>query len=94
MMSKVVFDKKIVAGIKQSKISPFQARRLKKAIVDINSSTIESLCKSGRVKKLHVQGQKDLYAYRVSGSDRIVFSATENQKVVHDIVNTNKIEIK
>lgn len=93
-MPKMVFNKGILSGIKKSRFSPLQARRLKKAIVDINSSSIESLCKSGRVKKLQNHGQKNLYSYRVSSSERILFSATGEQTIVHDIVNTNNIKMK
>lgn len=93
-MSKTVFDKEVVSGIKKSKMSPFRARRLKRAIINISSSNIENLCKSGRVKKLKIQGYEDLYAYRVSSSERIVFSLINGQKIIHDIVDTNKIEIK
>ena len=90
-MSTTLFKKNVAHKIKKTKVSPHQARRLQQAIIDIDEKPVEVLCKTGRAFKINVGEQKDLYAYRVGMSGRIIFSASDGKKIVHDIVDTDTI---
>lgn len=91
-MSSTLFKKNVTTKIKTSEVSPYKARRLKQAIIDIDSIPIETLCKSGRVLKLNISGQDNLYAYRVGSSTRIVFTTVDGKKIVQDIIDTDTIK--
>ena len=91
-MSSTFFNKSLTKKIKQSKVSPYKARHLKRAIVEIDTIPVDDLCKTGRAKKLKVAGQDNLYAYRLSSSDRILFSLIDGKKIVHDIVDTDSMK--
>lgn len=90
-MSTTLFKKNVATKIKKSKVSPYKARKLQQAIIDIDEKPVEVLCKTGRAFKLNVGAQKDLYAYRVGMSGRIIFSSADGKKIVHDIVDTDSM---
>lgn len=91
-MTDTLFEKSVLKKIKSSEVSPNTLKKLKKAVIDIDSKSIETLCKSGKAVKLQIEGQDHLYAYRVSNTSRIVFSAMHGKKLVHDIVDTDTMK--
>ena len=91
-MSSTLLNKNVTKKIKQSTVSPHQARTLKRAIIEIDTTPVEELCKTGRAAKLRVAGHNNLYAYRLSSSNRILFSQMGGKKIIHDIVNTNSMK--
>lgn len=91
-MSSTLFKKSLTKKIKKSKVSPYKARRLKRAIIEIDTIPVDDLCKTGRATKLKVAGQDNLYAYRLSSSGRILFSLIDGKKIVYDIVDTDSMK--
>lgn len=90
-MSKTLFNKNVTQKIKKTKVSRYKARKLQQAIIQIDQTPVEVLCKTGRAFKINAGSQKDLYAYRVGVTDRIIFTASDGKKIVHDIIDTDTI---
>ena len=93
-MATTLFKKSVTTKLQRAKVSPHKARRMKLAIKEIESLPIDTLCKSGKVTRINIKGQNNLYAYRVNSSDRIVFSTDNDHRIVQDIVDTNAMKIK
>ena len=68
--------------------SPGDAKQLESAIRDLQNKSIEELEKTGRVSRLNIPNQHNVYAYRVNSEERIVFVSNEEANVVADIVDT------
>jgi hypothetical protein len=90
-MEKTMVKKSIANKITTERVSSVRARQLKHAIRRLDRWPIDRLCRAGIVVKLKVTGQDNLYAYRLSGSSRMIFSLTEGKKMVLDIVDTDKL---
>lgn len=90
-MSKTLFNKNVAQKIKKTKVSRYKARKLQQAIIQLDQTPVDVLCKTGRAFKINTGSQTDLYAYRVGVADRIIFTASDGQKIVHDIIDTDTI---
>ena len=91
MAEKTMVPKTLVKEIKKTKTSPFTMRRIRLAINDINTSSIEALCKSGRVMKMNLPTQDSVYIYRAGVRERIVFSVKGKNKIVHDVITAHEL---
>ena len=86
MASKTLLKKGSAKGIRSSITSSAQAKRLARAILELQNYSITELQKRGKVRKLNVAGG-NVYTYRVGVSERIIFSPMEGKNIVHDIVD-------
>lgn len=84
-----IFKKGLSSKIKSSKVSPYKARRIKKAIMRFDSTYPDTLYNSIRVSKL--SSHHNLYSYKVDADVNIIFSVVDGTKVVHDIVDMKRM---
>lgn len=91
MAEKTMIPKSLVKEMKKTKNSPLTTRRIRLAIEDINTSTIDALCKSGRVRKIHVPTEDNVYIYRAGVRERIVFSVKDEVKIVQDVIMADEL---
>lgn len=94
-MAKTVLRKGAARSMQSTVTSASQAKRLSKAIKALQETPLNDLKRRGLVKKVHVTGRDDIYAYRVGLKERIVFSQVGGRNVIHDIVDfSNKRSTK
>lgn len=91
MAEKTMIPKTLVKEIKKTKTSPFTTRRIRLAINDINSSTIDALHKSGKVMKMNLPTVDNVYIYRAGVRERIVFSMKGKDKIIHDVITASEL---
>ena len=89
MAGQTLFRKGAAKCMKSSITSPKQAKRLAKAILELQNCSLNELQRKGKVRKLNV-ANSDIYVFRVGLSERIVFSQLEDKNIVHDIVDVKK----
>lgn len=87
MTNKALIDKSIVKQIKTSNISPIRARQISNALRTIDTSNIQTMTVTGKIKKLSVNSEFPVYMYRVNLKDRIIFSEIDNKRVIHKLIN-------
>lgn len=91
MAEKTMVPKTLVKEIKKTKISPLTTRRIRLAIEDINTTPIDALCKSGKVRKLNLQSEDNVYIYRAGVRERVVFSIKDKAKIVRDVITADEL---
>lgn len=91
MAEKTMIPKALVKEIKKTKTSPFTMRRIRLAINDINTSSVEDLCKSGRVMKMNLPTQDGAYIYRAGVRERVIFTVKGENKIVHDVITAHEL---
>lgn len=92
MAANTFFEKSVVSEIKNSNMNSIKAKRINRAIVNLDSSSLESLCRAGRVRKMNIKDKNNLYLYRINNRERIVFSVIDGKKVIHDIIDVDSIK--
>lgn len=85
-----VFKKGTAKDIRVSVSSPRLAHRLSRAFFQIENSDIEKLVRIGRVKRIRKGNGKDYYVYRLTPTERIVFSSIDGKNYVHDVISASK----
>lgn len=91
MAEKTMVPKTLVKEIKKTKISPLTTRRIRLAIEDINTTPIDTLCKSGKVRKLNLQSEDNVYIYRAGVRERVIFSIKDKAKIVRDVITADEL---
>ena len=82
-----LWAKKGLASRARTSLSSSQATALKRAMIDIEHNSIESLERTGKVKRLNTKNHENIYVYRARNA-RVLFSRNEQGNVVHDIIDT------
>ena len=90
MMAKIIFGKGAAKTVKSTVSSSLQARRLARALVDLQSNSLEDLQRAGKVKKLRVVGNNNVYVFRIGPSERIIFSPIHGENIIHDVIDMRK----
>ena len=90
MPTKVQIKKGASQKIRESNLSPSQARRIKKAIAELDSVELEKLQKNWRVRKLKIPNLQNVYSFRAGISARILFTPIDDHILIHDIVTVGK----
>lgn len=91
MSEKTMVNKTMIKEIKKSKLSPFAVRRISKAIEHISEMKVSEIRNSGKIQKINIPGHDDVYMYRSSGRERIIFSISDEGKLVHEILTADDI---
>ncbi|MBR4078499.1 MAG: hypothetical protein IKK17_07815 [Oscillospiraceae bacterium] len=91
-MANTIIKKNISKSLSEDGISVYQARRIKRAILQIDRIPIDILCKIGKVVKINAKGYNNLYAYRLSNTSRIVFSVENGTNIVQEIIDTHSTQ--
>lgn len=86
-MSMVLAQKGSAANIKTYARTPLHARRLSNAIRQITRMDADTLPKSRRVHRIDINGRDNLFEYRISPYERIIFSIVDKKVIIHDIVD-------
>ena len=86
-----LYRRELSREIKNSKVSPMQARRFQKAINYIRKAPASVLLKSTNLRKIQVSGRDDIYLYRVDLQHRIVLSINGEEKIIYNIVDVSDI---
>lgn len=60
-------------------------------IEDINTTPIDTLCKSGKVRKLNLQSEDNVYIYRSGVRERVIFSIKDKAKIVRDVITADEL---
>ena len=87
MTKKAMIDKSIVKLIKTSDISPVRAKQIIKALHTIETSSMNIMRVTGKVKKVSVDSHIPMYMYRVNLKDRIIFSETDDKRIIHKLID-------
>lgn len=91
-MFKTFLSKNAAKKMTTAHTTSMQAKKLEKALKDIQNTPITVLCQKGRAKKIRVSGRNDIYAYRVGISERVIFSSNGNSNLIHDVVHVNDLK--
>lgn len=91
MTEKTMIPKALVKEINRAQTPPRTTRRIRLAIDDINTSAIDSLCKSGKVRKINVPTKENVYIYRAGVCDRVVFSVKDKMKIIQDVITADEL---
>lgn len=89
MSNNVLIDKSIIKQIKTSNISRIKAKQIIKALDTINTSEINSMIASGKIKKVSINAHTPMYMYRVNLKDRIIFSEIDNKRIIQKIISVD-----
>ena len=87
MAKKAIIDKAIVRELKTSDISSIRAKQIIKALHAINTSSMNIMRATGKVKKISVDSHSPMYMYRVNLKDRIIFSETDDKRIIHKLID-------
>ena len=87
MAKKAMIDKSIVKLLKTSDISPDRAKQIIKALHTLNTSSVNIMRVTGKVKKISVDSPVPMYMYRVNLKDRIIFSDTDDRRIIHKLID-------
>ena len=87
MAKKAMIDKSIVKLLKTSDISPIRAKQIIKALHTIDTSSMNIMRVTGKVKKISVDSHVPMYMYRVNLKDRIIFSELDDRRIIHKLID-------
>lgn len=87
MPGRVLLKKGVWKIIKSSKMTSRQAQKISDALIALESKPLSQLIESGKVKKLKIPNYDNIYAFRIGISERIIFSPSNGENIVHDIVD-------
>ena len=87
MAKKAMIDKSVVKLLKTSDISPIRAKQIIKALHAIDTSSMNIMRVTGKVKKIAVNSHIPMYMYRVNLKDRIIFSETDDKRIIHKLID-------
>ena len=87
MARKTMIDKSIVKLLKTSDISPARAKQIIKALNTIETSRMNIMRVTGKAKKMSIDSKIPLYMYRVNLKDRIIFSETDDKRIIHKLID-------
>lgn len=87
MPTKTVVKASLVSDAQKEKISPEKARQIRRAIYNIKSVPVETLCRRGKAKQLKSTGHETLYMYRVGPNTRLIFGVQEGRNTVYEVIN-------
>ena len=90
MANNIVFKKGTAKQFRRSITSARFAHKLSKAIVRLENDDVDKLVRIGKVKKISVMNGGELYTYRVTPTERILFSSVDGKNYVHDVVSASK----
>lgn len=74
-------------NIENGIISHAKATALTRAIIDLNTTKLESLLKTGKVHKFPSIITKKTYVYKMSPDDRIIFSVESGKNIIRDVID-------
>ena len=92
MRYSTVFKKGSAKQIKAVVTSPRKAQRLSKAIVKLETVNMKKLLQTGKVKQIKATGGNSYYVYRISPTERLVFSNVNGKNYIHDVVSAKSAE--
>lgn len=87
MHKKTVVKNSFINDITSEKMSAYELKRIKLALLDIDNVPITVLSEKGLVKKLKTN---NLYMYRAGTTLRVVFGIENGCAIVYTAVNTKK----
>ena len=87
MANQAMLKKGSFNRIKSNITSNKQAKRLLNALLELNNNKLKDLEKRGKVKKLNVIGDENIYVFYMGLKERIIFSLNDNKFIIHDIGN-------
>lgn len=74
-------------SIENGTIPHAKATALTRAIIDLNTTKLESLLKNGKVHKFPSNVTKKMYVYKMSPDDRIIFSVESGNNIIRDVID-------
>lgn len=92
MATKTFVQKSLLSDVKKTHTSRQKANRISRAIVMIDTVPVETLCRTGKAKKVLLQGKDNLYMYRAGNRERILFSIEGSRNVIHDVIDATEIQ--
>ena len=81
-----LLDKSVATGIRKANYSSLQAKKIRRAILDINSISGDALCRRGKAIKLSSEGGHKVFAYRLGNGSHIIFHELRGKKYIQSIV--------
>ena len=89
MQTKTIVSKSILSEAKASKISSIRNRQIRRAIYDIQTVPVETLCKRGKAKRINAT--ENQYLYRAGRNLRIIFGVDDKCNTIYRVVDTKKV---
>lgn len=87
MSNNVLIDKSIIKQIKSAKLSQIKVKQIIEAVDTINTSGINSMIASGKIKKVSIDSHTPVYMYRVNLKDRIIFSEIDDKRIIQKFIS-------
>lgn len=84
---KTFFRKGTAKSVKANGLTMVQKQRLARAVTDLQNKSLSTLSRMGKVRKINVQGNDNVYVYRMGVNERVIFSPVEGKNIIHDVIN-------
>ena len=87
MATKIYVRKGTANTIMNSKLYYLQRHRLARAVLNLQTKDLATLIRAGKVKKVTNHVDPNVYVYRMGLNERVIFSHTRGNNVIHDIID-------